>query len=538
MTRIHFWFSGLEQPELDKTFFCFHPDVQGRTAFRTRFASLTSDYSGFRWTPALRALTVFFLQTAAQSLKVSCSGPIHLFEGGRGSLAASLDFALGKQSDWMNAIFGWDEDGNCLARRLIKRINPEGRRPGPFALFLKPDEMRPEDIAVYLNGNLVKDEQSLLRLCQRLSSQSFPKKNTSLMPSRCIDVTLPRRTISSSWLENIFMEEADRALSKMPLLLGPALKTSLDEVMNLPSFAKIAGSGRKRLAPLQGDHLSLNMIKNLHVEDFSPLSVYNDRPLRIALEVPNVGCLLIFYYLKNKLGLPIEVDFRFSLAVKILEAVRDRSILPDLLLLAAAPSSAFLGMDYCDYVPLSLMPQMSIGIVSGQGEKKSPLNEGIYTFYSDQPSGPSFLFSLLLERKLISRNRTKTFHSEPHEAAAILSESKGEVKSIQIFPYYRFQQIYSGADLERIMGTNPAGLSLMFVHKRLESPPQLQKLLRIAVYKAWYDLRMSRNTRQEMLRLLFSHDSYLDFLFTAAGISNASSGWDLRRKSAESIHAL
>jgi hypothetical protein len=64
-------------------------------------------------------------------------------------------------------MFGCDQQGTSLARRLILRTNPERKRPGPVTLGINQLYLNPSSISVYVNGKLTTGEQ-LASLCRQL----------------------------------------------------------------------------------------------------------------------------------------------------------------------------------------------------------------------------------------------------------------------------------------------------------------------------------------------------------------------------------
>jgi hypothetical protein len=84
-----------------------------------------------------------------------------MIRGEANSMAASLDYAISKQPTWLTEMFGCDQDGISLARRMILRTNPERKRPGPVTLGLNMNYVAVENISIILNGKTPTDEQLL-----------------------------------------------------------------------------------------------------------------------------------------------------------------------------------------------------------------------------------------------------------------------------------------------------------------------------------------------------------------------------------------
>ena len=157
---------------------------------------------GFTWSKALRALAYLVVKTRYEHL--AGRSTTACIEGGRGSAAASLDYALGKQPVWLLDIFGSDSKGKSLAHRFLRRLNPEMKRAGPVTVYLALD---PSFIAVSI-GNLIasspQDLETLLHSfyppgdaeqlgeVKRIAQNPVPAISTSaaFSPSRSIGMLL------------------------------------------------------------------------------------------------------------------------------------------------------------------------------------------------------------------------------------------------------------------------------------------------------------------------------------------------------------
>jgi hypothetical protein len=128
--------------------------VRGKTGGPFRAAG------SFQWTSAVKALSLLVVRTALSPSEA-------LLRGDANSLAASLDYAISKQPLWLTEMFGCDQQGTSLARRLILRTNPERKRPGPVTLGINQLYLNPSSISVFVNGKLATGEQ-LATLCRQL----------------------------------------------------------------------------------------------------------------------------------------------------------------------------------------------------------------------------------------------------------------------------------------------------------------------------------------------------------------------------------
>lgn len=149
MISIALWFRGDSLPELEKVSFMTSLRSAPRVSIRGKASRLNTDIGGFQWSSAVQALSILLLRAA--SLNKSAQPSTFQLLGERNSPAASLDFALGKQTKWLTDLFGFDPHGNLLARSLILRQNPELKRAGPVVLSLNPSLLTGDNIEVYFN---------------------------------------------------------------------------------------------------------------------------------------------------------------------------------------------------------------------------------------------------------------------------------------------------------------------------------------------------------------------------------------------------
>jgi hypothetical protein len=107
----------------------------------------------------VRALCVLFLKSVI--VERSGSDELPILIGEKGSLAASLDYALTKQPIWIQEMFGSDVTGTALAKRLFRRTNSHRKRPGPVAIKVNERALPPQNIHIFWNGKKIEDLPAL-----------------------------------------------------------------------------------------------------------------------------------------------------------------------------------------------------------------------------------------------------------------------------------------------------------------------------------------------------------------------------------------
>jgi hypothetical protein len=132
--------------------------VRGKTGGAIR------DVGSFQWTTAVKALAVLSLKTALAKARGLSAG--HRLVGHKGSLAASLDYAVSKQPGWLTEMFGVDSLGISMLRRLVMRTNPERKRPGPVVLCFSNIAISNTSFYFTLNDSPVESVDGIQQLLQ------------------------------------------------------------------------------------------------------------------------------------------------------------------------------------------------------------------------------------------------------------------------------------------------------------------------------------------------------------------------------------
>lgn len=158
------------QIQLERTVLRLRAEIEF-IAVRGKTAGAYKCGGSFQWTPAVKAVCVFFVQALARSFdEFDSTEPT--MSGRRGSLASSLDYAIDKEPHWLCDMFGLDDAGKTNLRRLIFRSNPGGKRPGPVSLSLNESALPTTNITIKVNSQLVQDETSLRALVAAINDRA------------------------------------------------------------------------------------------------------------------------------------------------------------------------------------------------------------------------------------------------------------------------------------------------------------------------------------------------------------------------------
>ena len=145
---LKFWMTDGLNPEVYKIEFIDSVNGEPRISARGNTSGAYFGAGSFRWSSAVQALTVLGIECAEISARGTSQKVV--ISGTRGSGAASLDYAIGKNTNWLHELFGEDASGRPLCRQIFKRSNPELRRSGPAEVSFNPSLIAPDGIKIFV----------------------------------------------------------------------------------------------------------------------------------------------------------------------------------------------------------------------------------------------------------------------------------------------------------------------------------------------------------------------------------------------------
>lgn len=180
-----------------------------RTVFRLssgrQFVAVRGKTSGaykcagsFQWTPAVKAVCIFFIRALACYLGHKPNTEA-LLSGSRGSLASSLDYAIDKEPQWLCDMFGQDDAGKSNLRSLVFRSNPGAKRLGPVSIIINESVLAPGNIKVFVDAVRIHDCAFLDSIVAALSDEL--QTNSAQLPvlSFASSMALTQSKRSETW---------------------------------------------------------------------------------------------------------------------------------------------------------------------------------------------------------------------------------------------------------------------------------------------------------------------------------------------------
>lgn len=162
------YFEGIGRLELVRSEFRASGSDTPLVVIRGKTSGAYTRFGSFQWTSGVRAVCAAFMRFAMSEQK---SNVDYCLIGTKGSLAASLDYALSKGPAWIGEMFGSTPGGGLFAKRLFRITNPNRKRPGPVALSVNRNLIQAESIQVVWNSRKVDDPKDLALILAAIEAQ-------------------------------------------------------------------------------------------------------------------------------------------------------------------------------------------------------------------------------------------------------------------------------------------------------------------------------------------------------------------------------
>jgi len=486
VARLELHFTDAHTPELFRTSFRHDALPAVRCAVRGKTDGAFGGLHSFQWTPALRAMSVLLLGAAAWGERGGGPEP-HVLQGGAGSAAASLDYAISKQPDWMLAIFGSDCKGRALARRCFRRSNSERKTGGLVTLALNPHVLAPSAIAVFVEGCRVRNPEKIDAMAERLAAgwrgaaaaRAQSGSNASHPLLDLLNVVLQREIQEMLERGDIFGEDAARQ--------------TISSIRRSVSFQRASGGTSEIVSEIDCG-LSSALRLGLHHDEGLMRRKLCARPLQCALPFILPAAMAVFQYLRCRQGYPFEVNYRYAYANELYRKIiaHELAAPPDLVALSLAPAANLMKHGgKTDYRPLMLLPGISHRLVAPRGGKgRISMDHGRYFLLHREPSTPEFYLDLRAERGLLRPSRLSVEHCEPDEVPRLLAQGDPESRAAMFFPHYDLNLNYNrcAAIDQPSQGSNYSPV-VLFAHRSLFGDRELIVCLDVAIRDAWLKLR-------------------------------------------------
>jgi hypothetical protein len=515
--QIELHFGSVRIPELQRVNVRSAGGELLHSAVRGQYLSADAQYS-FVWTAGVHALALLLLKAAVEQ---SASSPeLPRLWGERGSPATALDYALSKNPAWIADICGRGKSGRALLSDLIGVRNPNGKRPGPVEVFLKPGV----SVQVF-TGSAEKAESEIIeRLQNMLESRWQPYGSRRLKHKVWQPAPRPQEQSGGHFVpvfRAIMERELSSVLSDVNIYSATACIEKLRSLSGDPQFRRVMGKGPIALA-----ESTLNLPASLRCggwhEQLICRRLNEGPPLRVAAGVCNVGTLAVFSHLQAKSGALIELDASFAHALEVATRVLagDPDVDHDLLAIASAPAASLLAArKRHEYEPLMFLPGVSQRVVRPKRASRRISRQGVVSLLHEQPSTASFYYEQLRTRGLLSTSRSCRLQQEPWESFAALASGESEISSVLFFPYADLNVEFNNCEFVfQDRSHRGAADVILFAHRSLlDDKPRLRALCS-GIRASWADLLENPAERRETVERFIAAPNYLLNIRRVAGM--------------------
>jgi hypothetical protein len=172
--KFEIWLETKPQLAATKMSFTYPPYQLQRTLIRGRgVGAFPSPYS-FPWSSAPKALVALAIKTAIQHIDsgLNPSEAVAILEGRKGSLAASLDYAISKKPNWVMELFSSDKSGRSLVQKFLLRTNPERKLGESVLVCFNQKILEPRNVCIYVNGKIESSRDQLQSFLNQLAPET------------------------------------------------------------------------------------------------------------------------------------------------------------------------------------------------------------------------------------------------------------------------------------------------------------------------------------------------------------------------------
>lgn len=515
----------VEAGELVETLYRREPNAAALRCIRGRDAAKLPGFKGsFQWSPAVRALCALVLRYHLYA-REAISPEAGFIRGGRGSNAASLDYALGKQPQWLHEIFGTCPKGNARARALIRRINPERKAGGEVILHLNSMALPASSIRIFNNTREELTNETVMRLLRSIEADELQPRadsNPSFIKSWHIDPPRPTlmsgadvhtflRDLLATWIDeevsialfgtDIFTEKSETALIER-LIRDPVVAPYIiKQTRQFRLFLDPVGVGK---VPCVTD------IR--HTLEAMPLKIY------LTTTIAQVGVILILLAVRKLLGVEVEISFDAPHTTALLRRGPTRSAKRATVLTPLALGAAIEALSAnknLSWHPISVLPGVSYELLGKNLDEHRNLRSELYLF-EEGLSTSGLYWRRLLKTGAVSRRAFAVRPGEPHEALQMMQDSDDRRGAVVWFPHAHVSRFLTQArTLVSFRGQQGLAESFLFGDQHAVAQ---KSLLQSIIRYGWLQLRINPELRRAVIAELVNAPGYFEAFLTYTGL--------------------
>ena len=557
MCTIQLFFNGGDNPQLQQTRFNHSLLDEERVAYRGKTNGAYQTQNTFLWSIGVQALSILFILTCARQKEERSDlseGARAIFSDGifgngisgdGATPAASLDYALSRQPNWLIDMFGSDSQGVCLARRIILRSNPERKRPGPVTLCVNLKALPVENIEIYIDGAIVTDTSILEELAARIESpgvvrpsrihvvrseedtkwQIAKTKLENLESDLIPDMPRPfHLKVWRDYFQGILAEHVTTVLHRTDIFSKSSMGKLVREIKEDPLFIRIVGKKSQAYSEIDVDLTNVNCLGFVENEKEQKKQLCSDKPIRCAYSIFFTPTAAIFLYLQNIKGYNFVSSYQHLDTVELANGIIQGSYTepPDLCVLSIGGAAALMKSKASKtYRPLMMMPRIYHQIIRNKNQESSASRNGRqrFLFVKERQGSQSFYFDRLLRNGIVKERDIVTENCEIDRSIVFFKESNSEVSLINSFPAINLNILLNNCEIvpeNKYPGADIA--TVLFAHESLFRDKSKVRSIVIAIRDAWLELMEGGNALNQVTTEMVNDKLFMTFLKRGNGL--------------------
>ena len=528
MAQLSLWFNRKDSPELIKTEFYRTKHEQPIIGVRGKSAGAYRNAVSFQWSQAVKALCLLVIRHKEDPEAARLSGE-------KGSLAASLDYAISKKPLWLVDMFGCCSKGVAFSNKLFVRTNPERKNGRKVTVAVKSVKLPATNIRIFRGDTEITDREQLLRFADAIDSK--PKRSTRpyiniILPANghtktaghCKPHKLGKEKFKSL-LKNSIQKEVVRGLRYTDIFNRrktiKSVNTILEEDLrwaNFPKDLKISGHIES----------NLNTSENLGISShngFCRTHLRQEKPFSVCVSPAQIQSISILYYLKHIKKYNISVNFDFAHTFELLKRFESSFYkeLPDACITSLVSSRKFFSSPLNrEYELFMIMPKVTHKIVAPKpGNKKVNFSEGNFILEVDSYGTTHLMLERLKQKGEINKKKVSIDQVESNEIPHLLNDADSKVRAVQWFPFYDFNQWIKGCETFDLFDSNSSFVSaVLFIKRSIKKDTLQARALQVAIRDAWLELRTGGTSLNQVSNIVSNDEKYLKMITRLGGIKS------------------
>ncbi|MCB0353185.1 MAG: hypothetical protein KDD64_06650, partial [Bdellovibrionales bacterium] len=244
--------------------------------------------------------------------------------------------------------------------------------------------------------------------------------------------------------------------------------------------------------------------------------------VRVSSTIAQVGTLALFYYLKKRLSLPVEIQLNYAHTPAILRNAGRKTVKScfSIFTLALGATITKLKSRGDSLSPLMLSPGVSYRVISNRKED-SPNDKlsGNFRLFKDEMSTSYYYFHSIQGSERFRVEGEGLACNEPDEILRCFVEEKDEASAMVWFPHYHIHSLLQSArTVLALEETTKSRETFLFSDENGARSPEAKAAFRALLRDAWLELRVDPQLRFEIAKTIASDPGYYKNFLRITGV--------------------